>query len=315
MAEFVLQTLPVDAADWLEVARKAEAAGFDALLVADHPGSCASPFVALAAAAAVTTTIKLGSYVANAGVREPMLLAADVATLDMISGGRALLGLGAGHTPAEWDAIGQVRPDVPGRVRRCIAVAEATVRLLAGKRVTVSTAELTMLNAELTEPRPVQERVPLLIGTANSELLRWAGEHADIVGLTGFGRTKSDGHRHEARWRLSDIDEQVAKVRAGAASRKSASSPEMPSGTVTLEALVQHVEITDDPDRVLAGFGERLGMSAGELREVPFLLVGSPDQIVSAVRRHRARWGITRFAVRRNGLDLLAPLLPELRST
>ncbi|GAA2572182.1 LLM class F420-dependent oxidoreductase [Winogradskya consettensis] len=298
MAEFSVQADPEDAAGWLGTARRAEGAGFSALLVADHPGSCASPFVALAAAAAVTSTIRLGSYVVNAGVREPILLAADVATLDVVSGGRAVLGLGAGHTPAEWDAVGQVRPDVRGRVDRAIAVAEATVRLLAGEKVTVATPELTMLGAELSEPRPVQERIPLLVGTANSRLLRWASGHADIIGLTGLGRTRADGHQHEARWRLDDIDAQVALARA--------------DGEPVLEALVQQVEITDDPAAALAETADRLGMGVRDLREVPFLLVGTPDEIVGAVRRNRERWGITRYAVRGNALDLLAPLLPEL---
>lgn len=298
MADFALQAQPIDAAEWLDLARRAEAAGFDTLLAADHPGSCASPFVALAAAAAVTSTIRLGSYVANAGVREPMLLATDVATLDMVSGGRALLGIGAGHTPAEWDAVGRVRPGVRGRVDRCIAVVDATVRLLAGETVTVAGSELTMLNAVLAQPRPVQERVPLLMGTANSRLLRWAGEHADIVGLTGFGATKADGHQHDARWRLAEIDAQAELARAG--------------GDAALEALVQMVEITDDAEAVLAGHAERLGISVGELAEVPFVLVGTEDEIVSAVRRHRDRWGIARYAVRRNALDLLGPLLPRL---
>jgi alkanesulfonate monooxygenase SsuD/methylene tetrahydromethanopterin reductase-like flavin-dependent oxidoreductase (luciferase family) len=187
---------------------------------------------------------------------------------------------------------------VRGRVDRCIAVAEATTRLLAGERVTVSTPELTMLNALLEEPRPVQERVPLLVGTANSRLLRWAGEHADVVGLTGFGRTRSDGHQHEARWRLADIDAQVGLARDG--------------GDATLEALVQQVEITDDADAVLAENAERLQMSVDELRQVPFLLVGTADEIVAAVRGHRERWGITRYAVRRPALDALGPLVPRL---
>ena len=298
MADFALQAQPTDAADWLDLARRAEAAGFDTLLVADHPGSGAAPFVALAAAAAVTTTLKLGSYVSNAAVREPILLAADVATLDVVSGGRAVLGLGAGHTPAEWDAIGRIRPDVRGRVARCIAVATATTRLLAGEQVTVATPELTMLNARLEAPRPVQERIPLLVGTANSRLLRWAGEHADIVGLTGFGRTRSDGHQHEARWRPADIDAQVGLAHEG--------------GDATLEALVQLVEVTDDAEGVLAERAGRLGMSVDELRQVPFLLVGTADEIVAAVRGHRERWGITRYAVRRPGLDVLGPLLPRL---
>ncbi|MEU7907051.1 LLM class flavin-dependent oxidoreductase [Actinoplanes sp. NPDC049118] len=298
MADFALQAQPTDAADWLDLARRAEAAGFDTLSAADHPGSCASPFVALAAAAAVTTRIRLGSYVSNAAVREPILLASDVATLDVVSGGRAMLGLGAGHTPAEWDAVGRNRPDVRGRVARCIAVAEATMALLAGEKVTAGTPELTMFAAELTKPRPVQERIPLTVGTANSRLLRWAGEHADTVGLTGFGRTLADGHRHEARWRLSDVDAQVQLARDG--------------GDATLEALVQQVEITDDAGAALAEHAVELGMSETELQAVPFVLVGTADEIVAAVRSHRERWGITRYAVRRPALEALASLLPRL---
>src|SRR4051812_6739664 len=81
MAVISVQASPCDAASWLDLARRCESAGFDALLAADPPGSGPSPFVALAAAAAVTSRIGLGSYVSNAAVRDPILLAADVATL------------------------------------------------------------------------------------------------------------------------------------------------------------------------------------------------------------------------------------------
>ncbi|WP_306212196.1 LLM class flavin-dependent oxidoreductase [Actinoplanes sp. RD1] len=294
MVEFSLQVQPESAGEWLETARRAEAAGFDALLVADHPGVCVAPFVALAAAAAVTETIKLGSYVVNAGVREPMLLATDVATLDLISGGRALLGLGAGHTPVEWEAVGRVRPDVRGRVDRCIAVAEATTRLLAGEKVSWDGDGLTMRDAELSKPPPVADKVPLLLGTANSRLLRWAGAHADIVGLSGLGRTREDGHTHDARWRLEQIDAQVALAREG--------------GDATLEVLVQKVQ----PD--LGEWTGDLGMSEEELRQVPFLLIGDEEELLAAVRRNRERWGITRYAVRREALDVLEPILPRLKA-
>jgi len=208
------------------------------------------------------------------------------------------MGLGAGHTPAEWDAVGRRRPDVRGRVERCIAVAEATVRLLAGEKVTIDTAELVMLNAVLDKPRPVQDRIPLTLGTANSRLLRWAGEHADIVSLTGFGRTLADGHSHDSRWRLDQIDAQVELARSG--------------GSAALEALVQHVEVTADAEAVFAARAQENGVRLSDLREVPFLLIGTADEIVAAVRRNRERWGITRYAVRRNALDPLGPLLPRL---
>jgi probable F420-dependent oxidoreductase len=295
MATFSLQVQPQSAAEWLDTARRAEAAGFGALLTADHPGSCASPFVALAAAAAVTTTIKLGSYVVNAGVREPMLLATDVATLDVVSGGRAVLGIGAGHTPVEWAAVGRTRPDARGRVDRCIAVAEATRRLLDGEEVTVDGPHLKMFGAKLSEPRPVQDRVPMLFGGGNSRLLSWARGNADLIGLSGLGKTLEDGHSHTARWRLDEIDAQVEAVRGK-----------------EIEALVQMVEITDDPRSVLKDVAERTGLTVDELRQVPFLLVGTVDEIVASIAEHRLRWGITRYAVRRNALDLLGPLIPRL---
>ncbi|MFG2106937.1 LLM class flavin-dependent oxidoreductase [Micromonospora chersina] len=303
MAIFSVQARPTGATGWTDLARRVEAAGFDALLAADHPGHGASPFVALAAAAAVTSTLGLGSYVSNAGVREPILLATDVATLDVVSGGRARLGLGAGHTPAEWRAVGRERPDVAARVRRCVAVAEAVRDLLAGKEVTVDTAELAVRGARLTELRPVRDRVPLTMGTANSALLRWAGAHADVVGLTGFGRTLADGHAHDVRWRADQIEAQLAHVAAGAAGR---------GAPPALEALVQQVTVTDDAEAAAASIAADTGLSVADLLATPFVLIGTADEIVTAVAEHRRRWGITRFVVRADAVEPLTPLLPRL---
>ena len=119
---FALQAGLRDAVTWATLARKAEKARFEAFLVADHPGVTASPFVALATAAAATSKITLGTYVVNAGVRDPLQIATDVATLDVVSGGRAQLGIGAGHTPAEWTMTGAPYPSpradhAPDRIR------------------------------------------------------------------------------------------------------------------------------------------------------------------------------------------------------
>jgi probable F420-dependent oxidoreductase len=278
MTTFTLQALPDDAAGWLELARRAEAIGFEALYVADHPGSCAAPHVALAAAAAVTSRIKLSAYVANAGVREPILLASDVATLDVVSGGRAILGLGAGHTPAEWAAVGKVRPGVRARIDHCIAVAEQTQRMLAGDG--------------MDQPRPVQDKVPLLIGGGNTRLLGWAAEHADLIGLSGLGRTLDDGHRHEVRWRREEVDAQVALA-----------------GGKPVEALVQSVEVTDDAGKFYAESAERLDLSEEDLVAAPYMLAGTIDEIAAKIAAVESRWGITRFAVRRPAIEAVEALL------
>jgi probable F420-dependent oxidoreductase len=275
MVTFSLQAQPGDARGWLDLARRAEELGFDSLYVADHPGACASPFVALAAAAAVTSRIRLGSYVSNAGVREPILLASDVATLDVVSGGRAVLGLGAGHTPAEWEAVGRVRPDVRGRIDHCLAVAETTMRMLAGEG--------------LDQPRPVQQRVPLLIGGGNTRLLRWAAGHADLIGLSGLGRTLPDGHKHTTRWRRDEIDAQVELC-----------------GGKPMEALVQRVELTDDAGATYAELAEEWGETEADLTTAPYVLAGTVAEIVAKLRDVESRWGITRYAVRAPAIDVIA---------
>ncbi|WP_433834068.1 hypothetical protein ACQP2E_28245 [Actinoplanes sp. CA-015351] len=196
-----------------------------------------------------------------------------------------MVGLGAGHTPAEWQAIGKECPDVRGRIDRCLQVAQAVRELLDGG---------------LEKPRPVQERVPMTIGTANSRLLHWAGGHADIVGLSGLGRTLEDGHRHEARWRTAQIDHQVERVVAGAAGR--AVKP-------ALEALVQVVEVTDDAEKAAAPHAERLGMPVAELLDAPFVMIGTVGEIRAALQRHEKRWGITRYVVREPALEAVGTLI------
>lgn len=275
----VAARLRENVSEWLGQVRRAEELGFDSLYVSDHPGVGVSPFVALAAAAAVTSRIKLGSYVLNAGVREPIHIASDVATLDLLSGGRAVFGIGTGHTPAEWEAIGRTRPGVRGRVDHCIAVTEATQRYLAGEG--------------MEWPRPVQERVPLLIGGGNTRLLGWAAEHADLIGLAGLGKTLADGHNHTARWSADEIDKQV----------------ELCGGKPT-EALVQLVQITDDAGAVYDEWAkEEGGVEAADLALAPFILVGTRDEIRSKIADVERRWGIARFAIRGAGIEDVAEVL------
>ncbi|HZG06592.1 MAG TPA: LLM class flavin-dependent oxidoreductase [Streptomyces sp.] len=305
MVTVSLQAQPKDARSWTALARRCEAAGFDALLAADHPGAAASPFVALAAAASVTERLGLGSYVSNAGVREPLLLASDVATLDVVSGGRARLALGAGHTPAEWEMLGSSRPDVAGRVRRFLAVAQACRALLAGEEVTLDGPEVYARAARLDGPRPVQTRVPFTFGGGNSTLLRWAGEHADVVALAGLGRTLADGHSHEIRWRGEDVDRQVELIERGAAGRGTAPAR---------EALVQLVEVTDDAQAAAHRIAEQVGGTEEEVLSAPYVWIGTEDEILAAIARHERRWGITRYVVREPALEAAGRLLARLRS-
>lgn len=285
-----VQAGPLRRESWLDLARAVEAGGFGALYAADHPGSAPAPFVALAAAAAVTERIELGTCVVNAGVWEPLMLASAVATLDVVSDGRAILGVGAGHTPQEWTASGRPFPPAADRVTRLIEVVEATSALLSGEPTSCDGAHVRLVDARLDEPRPVRRPVPLLVGGNGDRVLRFAGRVADVVGITGLGTTLPDGHRHEVRWSREAVRRSVELVLSAAGTGRSV--PE-------LEALVQAVVVTDDAPAAARALAEHVaGASVDDLLDVPFVWLGTVDEIAAKLRRDARDLGISRYVVR-----------------
>lgn len=298
---FGLQDAPDGHRQWTETARQAEDLGFDFLCVGDHPGGWPAPMVSLAAAAAVTSHLRLGPYVANAGLRDPLELATDVATLDIVSDGRAILGLGAGHTPAEWSMQGRTRPAATERIDRLIAVARSTKSLLAGQTVSFDTPHTTLVDAVLGG-RLVRPSVPLLIGGNNRRLLRFAADEADIIGLTGLGRTLEGGHRHEVRWSVAELDNTFALAHGGRGRNR---PPE-------IQALVQWAEVTNDPAPVAQRIANDFEMEVEHVVESPFILLGTVDEIVDRIALNSEKWRIDTYVVRRRSLDDIGKVIAAL---
>ncbi len=210
--EFHLQAEPRGGSSWCEFSQRVERMGFAGLRVPDHPGSGASPFVALAAAAAVTERITLAPYVLNAGVWDPLILANEVATLDIVSDGRAVLGIGAGHTPSEWLMRGAVYPSAAQRVDRLVELIATVPRLLTGETVDFEGQHVQCRDAALTACVPVQTCVPVLIGGNGPRVLELARKHANIVSISGLGATRDDGHSHSVRWSAPVVDRSFGRV-------------------------------------------------------------------------------------------------------
>jgi len=289
------------------LAERAEQLGFARLLVADHPGSSPDPFLALAAAAHRTRTLGLGTYVVNAGVREPWQVAVAAATLDQLSGGRFALGVGAGHTPAEWTLAGRGLPGVGARVDRLYEFVEVTTRLLAGEPVTFAGEHFRYDGAQLGSPRP-ESRIPVIIGGNGRRVLRLAGQTADIVSITGFGRTLPDGHDHAVRWSTDQIAERISVI--AKAARDRADPP-------ALEVLVQHLELTDRrraAAQVLLDAAIE-GLDIETALDTPFLLFGTPSEIASQMRHWQRRFGISGYVIRPNALPAAAQITHALRSS
>ncbi|MCC3768594.1 LLM class F420-dependent oxidoreductase [Streptomyces sp. UNOC14_S4] len=275
------------AAEWREKCRRAESLGYDVILVPDHLGMPA-PFPSLVAAAEATERPRLGTFVLNAGLWNPTLLAREVATTDLLTGGRLELGLGAGYVKEEHDRAG-----LPfGSPRERVDHLEHTVTELA-----------RLLGDPGHVPQPVQApRPPLLLGGNGDRVLRLAARHADIMAFSGGG-TAPDGSL-----RLADpdaLEKRVAAYRGFAADRPAPAE---------LNFLVQVVSVGGDPRakaRELIGYTPDLPEEA--YLDHPALLTGSVREIADRVRGHRERYGFTYFTILEPYLEEFAPVIEELR--
>ena len=270
----------------------------------DHPGSGASPWPALGSAAAVTRTLELGTRVMQGGVREPMHVAADAATLDVLAPGRVVLGIGAGHTPREWADIGKDRPGPRERAERLAEFIEAAVALLQGWPVSEDGKYLTLHGARL-EGLPVGGRVRLAVGGGHPLILRAAARHADVVSLAGLGRTLPDGHHHEVWWSPDDLRRQLQIVREEA--RQAGTRP-------GIEALVQIVRVTQDRESAVEEISALIpGASTEDVARTPFLLIGNHEEIAAQLLRQAEELGITRYIIREQAVPDLEAVLALIR--
>jgi probable F420-dependent oxidoreductase len=260
-----------DREGWPDVARRIEDRGFDVLNVCDHlVDGCVAPFTALAVAAAATSTVRLSPLVLNNDLRHPAVVAQEILTLDALSEGRVEVGLGAGHGFPEYESTGIPFDDGRTRVARLREALEILDSLLRGDE-TSFTGDHYRIDAHRAWPAPVQSpRPPILVGGNGRQLLRLAGERADIIGVTGAGKTKADGLTHDARGFAPEaVDERIALVRAAAAGR-----------SIELHALIQTVIVTDDPRGAAERVARRVPeLTIDEILTTPYLWIGSVESI------------------------------------
>ena len=283
-------------------ARAAEAAGFDVMHTSDHISGQWAPLTTLAAIGAATTRVRLCPLVVNNDFWHPVLLAREVAALDHLTGGRVELGLGAGHSFPEYDAMGLVFDPPKVRKARLAESVEVLRRLLDGESVTFTGEHYQLRNVQTAPAR--QAHLPILVGVNGPDALAHAARHADTIGLTMLGRTLEDGQRHEVRWEADRLDRTVEYIAAQAQSAGRTEPPE-------LHALVQSVLITDDREAVAARLVDRGQIPSAEIAlTTPFLAIGTHTEIADHLRVCRDRWGISYFSVRE--VESFEPVLRQL---
>ena len=281
-------------------ARAAEAAGFDVVHVGDHVGEDWAPLTTLAVTAAATEWVRVCPLVMNNDFHHPVQLAREFAALDHLSHGRVELGIGAGHSFTEYDAIG-VPFDPPAvRKARMAESVEILRGLLDGEEVTFA-GEHYQLDGVRTQ-RSLQAHLPILVGVNGKVALAHAARHADTIGLMMLGKTRAGGQSHETRWEAERLDATVAYIREQASGRED---------PVELHALIQAVIVTDDRVTAAANIVTRgLTSTVEDALATPFLAIGTHDEIAAHLDACRERWGISYFTVR--DIDSFAPVVNAL---
>ena len=273
-------------------ARQAEADGFDVVSVADHVGSSA-PFVMLGAAAAVTTRVRLRTYVLDYGFWNPGLLARDIATLDLLSGGRAEIGLGAGHMRHEHEAVGLPFPPYQQRLVELDAFA---------------TALRSALDDAGMVPAPVQQPVPVFLAAMSSSGLAVAARHGSMVALAGALQVPGRPPGTFTLASSAQTQDRVAEVRA----IRAAAGLSGPSFDVLLQQVVLH----PDPEHVAAEWvAEDPGAATvADVLDSPFVLLArSAAEAADELLRRSRMWGVTSWSTHTPSGPALAQVIAALR--
>jgi probable F420-dependent oxidoreductase len=291
-------------AEWLARAKRLEDIGYATLSMPDHMvGGAWSNMPALGAAAAVTSTLRLGNLVLDNDFRNPVVLAREFATLDVISNGRVEIGLGAGWFDRDYQSTGI--PFDRGRIR-VARLAEAVTlmkRVFTEDEVSFEGTYYRTMKSE-SRPKTVQQpRPPILIAAGGPKILALAGREAEIVAVippeAGVKPPAPDDVT------VAGVRRQIDIVRQAAGSR---------FGEIELSCFLD-VVLTDDRKKTVADLAEKAKIDPEVVASSIYRGIGTLDQVREHIDRVRRETGITYFCLRGPHTEELAPVVKDLSGT
>jgi probable F420-dependent oxidoreductase len=289
--------------EWLAMARRAENAGVDVLSLPDHLGDQFAPLPALAAAAAVTRRIRFSMFVLNNDNRHPGMLAKEATTVDLISNGRLELGMGAGWTRDEYDALGMTfdRPGV--RIARLAEAVTILRGVFTSESFSFSGEHYSVRNLAI-RPRPAQKNgIPILMGGGGPKMLALAARQADIVSVAANNAQRPSMTSPLGGFALKDVAQQYAGVREAAGAR---------FDDIEINCRVLAVAVAPDREAGAGQLSATLNVPKEDLLDSPFALIGTLDDIESQLRHLRDQFGVSYFTISHRHSAPLLPLIERL---
>jgi probable F420-dependent oxidoreductase len=296
---FGVQLHSLDAAHWIDEARRIESLGYSSVFWPDHFGTQWDPTTAIAAVAAVTTRLRVGTLVYDVDYRHPVVLAKAAATQQLLSGGRQEFGLGAGWMEEDYQQAG-IAYDRPGvRIERLEEALEIIRSMWTQERTSFAGKHYHIDNISQAAEPAAAGPPKILIGGGGPRVLGIAGRHADIVGINPMipeGRVNASVTRDMA---LERVLEKVRWVRDAAAEAG------RPEDAIEFNSLIFAVGITDDPAGIRGGLAKNTGMSVEDVEHCPLFLTGSVDEICDRLETRREQTGISYIVIQAHSTELV----------
>ncbi len=273
---------------WVSIARRAEELGYATLLMPDRTtGGTLAPIPALAVAAAVTSSLRVGSYVFCNGYRHPVLLAREAATLDLLSDGRFELGLGTGVSSVEFEQMGMAFASAGARIGQLEETIQVMKQLFTEETVNFSGKYYTVTELK-GNIRPVQKpRMPILVAGAGERMLSLAAREADIIAIG------SKISAHGADPTDATLEQKIAWIREAAGQR---------FAELELSQTIFDLEISDSSTPLSSQTG---GWS---MPKRPL----NTEQAVAHLLEQRERYGFSYLQVSTQQMENFAPVLTRL---
>jgi probable F420-dependent oxidoreductase len=300
--------------EWRDTVRKVEDLGYSTLFLADHylgpgpaqkiartPRQDLAPIAAMAAAAAVSDTLRIGCRVFCIDYHVPAVLAKEAATLDLLSDGRLEMGIGAGWSETEYNAMGLTFDRAGRRIAKLAEVVSLIKAHWEGEQLDFAGRQV-QVRGYAGRPRPVQRpHPPIMIGGGGPRMLAYAGREADIVSMSSvpFVARDADGRDPQAVARR-----RIDVVRKAAGERYA---------RLEIEGSPYFTAITEDPETALSTAATTTGIPAEVLRSHPNVMIGSLETVVELLYSRRESLGINYVTVQQSQIESFAPVVDRLR--
>jgi probable F420-dependent oxidoreductase len=301
--------MATSASEWRDLACRIEDLGYSTLFHADHyvgPGPASSrsllgsqylaPIASMAAAAAWTSTLRIGCRVFCIDYHVPAVLAKEAATLDLLSDGRLVFGIGAGWHADEYEAMGLSFGNGPRRIDKLEEVVALVKAHWSGDQID-QTGEYIRVNGYSGLPIPVQKpHPPIMIGGSKKRVLSFAARQADIVSINNVAWADPAP--------VDEVQRRIGYVRAAAGDR---------FDQLEIEISPSYTEITDDVDGTLRRIAPTLRNADPQiLRDHPNALVGSVDEMVDRLQALRETIAVNYITIPSAQVDAFAPVVSRL---